>query len=144
MLLQLGPFPTDDLSQWAKTARRIVCELRVDPGELSGIATTDLLDAWSMLIDTWSDAAQRMEVGSPFCWFNDVDTELAEYLLHGLDTCIHSSVVLDRLTEAEIDRQRATTMVIVQAFLDGLQSEGKCHEEYVEQVKASFGADLDH
>ena len=143
MLLQVGPIPTDDINQWTRTARRILCELRVHPGDLDGVVTDDLLDGWSSLVDAWSTTAAECEPDQ-FCWFDDVDNEQAEYLLHGLDIALHLRVVREQLTDSEFDRHRSITMNVVQAFVDGLSAEGRYHEHLVDQVRASFGAELDH
>ncbi len=143
MLLQVGPIPTDDINQWTRIARRILCELKVHPGDLDGVITDDLLDGWSDLIDTWSTAAAEC-APDQFCWFNDIDNEQAEYLLHGLDIGVHSTVLREQLTDDEVARHRSITLTIVQAFIDGLSAEGRCQEHLVDQVRASFGADLDH
>ncbi len=142
MLLQLGPIPTDDIHGWTRFARRIVCELRVHPGDLDGVVTDDLLDAWSQLIDTWATAT--LDDRDQFCWFDDVDNEQAEYLLHGLDSCIQSNQLRSHITNDEDDRHRPTTLAIVQAFVDGLSAEGRCQMHFVDQIKASYGASLDH
>lgn len=164
MRLELGPVPAGDVATWCRLARRLSCELRVHPGELEGIATQDLLDGWSQLIEAWDAAANsclaKQDGGSAkqnstedpsqdtppcnFRWSENVDTELAEYLLHGLDRIIQSSAIKDQLTKSEIHAHGSFTLAIVQAFVDGLSGEGRCHQHFVDQVRADFGARLDH
>jgi hypothetical protein len=140
MLVELGPFAADDVQSWARFARRLIIELRVDPGDLDGVATDDLLDQWSTLIDDWAEAAAS---GDTFRWSHVLDTELGEFLLHGLDRCFHSPAVQARVTGEESLTYRSFTVHVFQAFVDGLDSEGVAHEHYADQIRASLGRSLD-
>jgi hypothetical protein len=142
MLLELGPLASPDVQLWARFARRIICEVRVDPDDLDGVVSADLLDEWQRLIDTWDRAAST---GSDdFRWSAPIDAELAEYLLHGLERCLHSSLVQERATLTERCIHAPFTFHVLQGFLDGLAAEGHVHEQYVDQVRGSVGQRLDH
>lgn len=142
MLMELGPIPAQDVTQWARFARRMLCEFSADPGDLEGVVTTDLLDAWQTLIDTWD--SQAVDSTDPFRWTSEMDVELSEFLLHGVDRVLHSDLLRERSTREEKVRHAPFTFHVVQAFVDGLAAEGRCHEHYVDQVRASVGAHLDH
>ncbi len=142
MLLELGPVPAEDVEQWARFVRRMICELRVDPADLDGVATTDFLDACTNMIDSWAiDAA----LGEPeFRWSQIIESEKAEYLLHGLDRCLHSAGLTERATSEELAAHHPFMMHVVQSLVDGLTAEGACHEQLCDQVRVSLGASLDH
>jgi hypothetical protein len=140
MLVELGPVATDDVQSWARFARRLIVELRVDPGDLDGVATEDLLDQWSQLIDDWVTTSTKSET---FRWSRVLDPELGEFLLHGLDRCFHSPDMQRRVTEQESVAHRSFTVHVFQGFLDGLDSEGVAHEQYADQIRASLGRSLD-
>jgi hypothetical protein len=142
MLLELGPVPAGDVQQWARFARRMVCELRVDPADLAGVATPDFLDRWDVLIDRWeSDAAVS---NHEFRWSESFDPELAEYLLHGIERCLRSPILTERATAIERVANGPFMMHVVQSFVDGLSAEGCCSEQLCDHVRASLGAALDH
>jgi hypothetical protein len=140
MLVELGPVAAADVQRWTRFARRLIIELRVEPGDLAGIATDDLLDQWSAIIDDWAETAAASET---FRWSRLLDTELGEFLLHGLDRCFHSPGVQARLTDQESVDHRSFTVHVFQAFVDGLDTEGVAHEHYADQIRASLGRSLD-
>jgi hypothetical protein len=142
MLLELGPVATSDVQQWARFARRTVCELRVDPADLTGIATPDFLDQCSQFIDRLERDAER--AGRQFRWSETVDAELAEYLLHGVDRCLRSPRVSQLTTAVELVAHKPFMMHIVQSLVDGLSAEGRCSQHLCDQVRASLGQALDH
>ncbi len=142
MHLELGPVPAGDVQQWARFARRILCELRSDPGDLTGVATEDFLRVWGAMIDRWEHhAALGSEV---FRWTGDLDVELAEYLLHGADRCLQSKDLNSSISRELGTKHGPFTMQIVQALVDGLSAEGRCQEHLCDQVRASLGDRLDH
>lgn len=142
MLLELGPVPAEDVQKWARFVRRMICELRVDPADLDGVATPDFLDACTKMIDAWDhDAAFG---ASDFRWSQPIESETAEYFLHGLDRCLHSAALTGRATQDELTAHRPFIMHVVQSLVDGLTAEGACHEQLCDQVRASLGASLDH
>lgn len=120
----------------------MLCELRVDPQDLEGVATTDFLDQCSLLIDAWEcDAALD---ASDFRWSASIECESAEYLLHGIDRCLQSETLTNRATVEELSSHEPFMMHVVQSLVDGLSTEGRCSEHLCDQVRASFGAALDH
>jgi len=120
----------------------MICELRVDPADLDGVATTDFLDACTTLIDSWDrDAALT---GPEFRWSQTIESEEAEYLLHGLDRCLHSAGLAGRATPEELATHHPFMMHVVQALVDGLTAEGSGHEQLCDQVRVSLGGSLDH
>jgi len=147
MLLELGPVPAEDVQQWARFVRRMIVELRVDPADLDGVATSDFLDACTQLIDGWArDASSNDGAAEPaeFRWSQTIESEKAEYLLHGLDRCLRSAGLAERATPEELAAHHPFMMHVVQALVDGLTVEGSCHEQLCDQVRASLGASLDH
>ncbi len=142
MLLELGPLAAEDVEQWARFARRVMCEVRVDPCDLEGVATTDFLDQWHCLIDAWEGHAKRE--GTTFRWSSHIDVELARYLLHGLDRCVHSTVVQQLATPDERTAYATFTFQVMQAFIDGLSGQGDSHEHFIDQIRGSVGERLDH
>lgn len=141
VLIELGPFSSSEVHQWSRFARRIVCEFGVDPAELAGIATPDLLTEWRLLIDAWDHQANGTEL---FRWSGELDVEMSEFLLHGLERIVCSEALLQRATLAELDRHGAFTIHVVQSFVDALAAQGHCHRHYVDQIRGSIGELLDH
>jgi hypothetical protein len=140
MLLELGPVSAADVRSWTRFARRVLIELRVDePDDLAGIDTEDLIERWSVLIDDWAAAAS----GEAFRWSRSIDSEVAEFLLHGLERCLASRQLLARITPEESQAQRPFTFHVIQSFVDGLAVEGLTHQHYADQVRGSFGTTLD-
>lgn len=139
MLVEVGPVPAADVRGWTRFARRVLVEVRTDPGDLAGVATDDLLLPWSRLIDQWATAAAD---GESFRWSIRLESEMAEYLLYGLERCLFSPAVLARVTSEEAARQRPFTLHLVRAFVEGLEAEGLTHAHYADQVRASLGDSL--
>ncbi len=163
MQLELGPIAVEDVISWTRFARRLICEMKVDPADLAGVASPDLLSAWADMIDNLehhatsqvSQAAQLAILDAPtppdtaptpdmFRWTGSIDVELAEYLLHGLHRCVHSESLLSRITPQERTKQAPFTLHLVQSFIDGLTAEGLCHLQLVDQVRTTLGQLLDH
>ncbi|MEZ5228311.1 MAG: hypothetical protein R2710_17055 [Acidimicrobiales bacterium] len=142
MLLELGPLAADDVQHWIRFARRMMCEFRVDPCDLEGVATRDFLEQWQSLIDAWERHATT--TGPTFRWSSHLDIELAEYLLHGLERCVRSDAIQALTTTKEQVTHAAFTFHVMQAFVDGLSGQGGCHEHLIDQIRASVGARLDH
>ena len=142
MLLELGPVEAGHVQHWARFTRRMLCELRVAPVDLSGVATTDFLDRCNGWIDRWEQSAAAN--GTEFRWSESIEPEMAEYLLHGIDRCLRSEQFVGRVTPAERETHEPFTMHVVQALVDGLSSEGQCSRHLCDQVRASLGAALDH
>lgn len=138
VLLDLGPSPAEDALRWSKFARRIVVELRTSP-DVDRAASGDLLEQWSLTIDQWSEQAIHcQEAGLPFRWVSEVEPEVAEFLLDGLNRSLHSAAVRELCTDAEVERQRPFTVLVVRSFIDGLAAEGAGCRQYADQVSASL------
>ncbi len=142
MQLELGPVATGDVSDWVRFARRLICQMRVDPADLAGIASPDLLSAWSVMVDRLDEHADLSQ--DVFRWSEPIDVELAEYLLHGLHRCVHSKSLRSHITVAEQTKHAAFTLHLIQSFIDGLTAEGLCHLQLVDQVRTTLGQLLDH
>ncbi len=138
MLVKLGPCPAVEAEGWTKFARRLIIELRSDPEAMSQVSP-DMVDLWGTYIDHWSaTAAEAESSGVPFRWSGQIDAEVGEFLLHGLDRCLHSPFIREATTPAEAATHKPFTMTVVQAFVDGLASEGESSCHYVDQVLTSF------
>lgn len=142
MLLELGPVDAGEVQQWVRFARRMVCELRVDPADLDGVATPDFLDECTRLISSWEQTI--VLDGAQFRWSEPLDCEFAEYLLHGLVRCLRSPGLAQRATSDELAANEPFVMHVVQALVDGLAAEGSGPEHLCDQVRASLGTLLDH
>lgn len=142
MLLELGPLAADDVNHWARFARRMICEFRVDPCDLSAVATPDFLGEWRLLIDAWDEHARQSD--HTFRWSSHIDVELAEYLVYGLERCVRSDRVRALATAEERAEHSAFTFHVLQGFVDGLSQQGDGHDQLVDQIRASIGERLDH
>lgn len=138
-MLELGPCPAEDVLRWSKFARRILVQLRSDCGQ--GLVSPDVVDLWANTLDDWSSTAISVsgDPDTPFRWTSELEPEVVEFLLHGLDKCIHSPTVMSWVTPPEAREQRAFTMLVVRAFIDGLHVEGRSCQHYADQILASFG-----
>lgn len=141
MVLELGPCPAEDALSWSKFARRIVVELRTSPTG-HPFVSAEVLELWSRTLEEWFAIASRSE-GEPFRWVRDVEPEVAEFLLDGLDRCLHADMVRDLCTPEEIEQQRPFTALVVRTFVDGLAAEGDGCRHYADQVLTSLGSLLD-
>ncbi|MDH3303208.1 MAG: hypothetical protein OES24_22115 [Acidimicrobiia bacterium] len=143
MLVELGPCPAVEAEGWTKFARRLIIELRSDPEAMSRVSP-DMVDLWGVYIDRWSaKAAEAESSGDPFRWSGQIDPEVGEFLLHGLDKCLHSPFIREAATPLEAATHKPFTMTVVRAFVDGLASEGESCCHYVDQVLTSFSDVLD-
>lgn len=140
-MLELGPCPAEDALSWSKFARRIVVELRTSSTG-HPFVSAELLELWSHTLEEWFGIARNSN-GEPFRWVHDVEPEVAEFLLDGLDRCLHAETVLDLCTPEEIERQRPFTALVVRTFVDGLAAEGDGCRHYADQISTSLGNLLD-
>jgi hypothetical protein len=140
MLVELGPFPSDEVQRWTRFARRVLAGVRTDPCDLTGVATDDLLLHWSRLVDQWAEDART---GETFRWSLRIDCEVAAYLLHGLERCLMSPTVQSRVTNSEAAAQRPFTYHVVRAFVSGLEAENRTCEHHAAQVRATLGMSID-
>ena len=143
MVLELGPCPAREAGDWTKFARRMIVELRSDSKIMRNVSP-DLVSLWSDYIEQWSAQATRATADDiPFRWSDTIEPEVGEFLLHGLDQCLHSPFLKHAATQAETDAHMGFTMSVVRAFVDSLGAEGKSYSHYVDQVLTSFSAELD-
>jgi hypothetical protein len=143
MVLELGPCPAREAGDWTKFARRIMVELRSESKVMRNVSP-DLVSLWSDYIEQWSAVAGRATAdGVPFRWSDTIEPEVGEFLLHGLDQCLHSPFMKNAATPAETEAHMGFTMSVVRAFVESLAAEGKSCSHYVDQVLTSFGAELD-
>lgn len=147
MLVHLGPVESKQMDGWLRFARRVLCDLRTEPGDMGGSFTENLFTEWNRLIDQWSltlsTARRRGE--AEFSWRGELEPDKAEYLLHSLQRGLHSSTVAAWVTPDDMTNHGMVTLHIMQRFIDALESEGEAHVEYVEQLRsevARFGASL--
>lgn len=143
MELEVGPISADEAGSWIKFARRILIELNSTPpsGELP---SPDVVDQWSQTIDQWSDIAQAaIAAETPFRVSASYEPEFGEYLLHGLEQCLLSPIVAEWVRPEEAELQLPFTLMVVRAFVEGLATEGRSAQHYIDQILASFGQDLD-
>lgn len=138
MVLELGPCPATDVLAWSKFARRIIVELRACPDQ--GLVSSDLIALWATTLDRWSaEATKAAETPDrPFRWVEEMEPEVAEFLLDGLDRCLHSSKVMSWVTQEEAVRQRAFTGLVVRAFLGGLAAEGHGCLHFADHINQSL------
>jgi hypothetical protein len=138
MVLELGPCPAEDVLRWSKFARRILVQLRSDCGQ--GLVSPDVVDLWANTVDAWSSHATALDQPDlAFRWSGDMEPEVVEFLLDGLDKCLHSPTVMSWVTPEEAAEQRAFTMLIVRAFVDGLLVEGHSCQHYADEILVSMG-----
>ncbi len=143
MVLELGPCPAEEAEGWTKFARRVIIEFRSST-EVMAQVSPDLLELWGTYIDRWAAQAKAASAeGLPFRWSESMDPEVGEFLLHGLDQCLHSPLFKRSVTDAELAANMGFTMHVVRAFVEGLTTEGTSCCHYVDQVLTSFGAELD-
>ncbi len=143
MLVELGPCPAEEAEEWTKFARRFIIELRSHP-DATGLVSPDVLNLWCHYIELWSSTATQAEAdGRPFRWSEQIEPEVGEFMLHGLDRCLHSSFLRQAATPTEAATHKAFTMTVVRAFVDGLAAEGDACGHYVDQVLTSFSGELD-
>lgn len=138
VVLDLGPCRAEDALSWSQFARRIVVELRSCP-DVDRATSSDLLELWARTIDRWAAHADDCAAAErPFRWESEVEPEMAEFLLDGLDRSLHSPTVRQFCTDAEIAQQRPFTALVVRSFIDGLASEGAGCRQYADQVTSSL------
>lgn len=143
MLLELGPYPAGDAARWTKFARRVLLEIQSDASLVEPMSI-DVLHLWRSYINDWATSAeQHLSRDQSFRWQAELESEVAEFLLHGLDQCCHSTALAERLSDDDVDANHGFTMHVVRAFVDGLAEQGHGCEHYADQVMASFGGSLD-
>lgn len=139
MVLELGPYPAEDVLRWSMFARRILVELRSSPDN-ENLVSPDVIDLWAKTLDEWTSEAQsRVDQHSPFRWETELEPEVVEFLLDGLDRCLNSPTVMSWITPAEAEQQRAFTTLVIRSFVDSLSAEGHSGQHYADQILISLG-----
>ena len=143
MMLELGPCPAEDVLRWSKFVRRILVELRAGSDEV--LVSPDVVDLWANTLDDWSAKAKLTAETPdlPFRWTGELEPEVVEFLLDGLDKCLHSPTVMSWITPVEATEQRVFTMLVVRAFVDGLHAEGHGCRHYADEILVSLSDLLD-
>lgn len=144
MLLELGPCPVEDVMRWSKFVRRILVEIRSTP-DYDQMISPDVVELWSRTVDDWAGHAEVTagRPDEPFRWSGLLEPEVVEFLLDGLDRCVNSPLVMSWVTPQDAEEQRAFTTVVIRAFVDSLNAEGRSCRHYVDQVLVSLGGLLE-
>jgi hypothetical protein len=136
MLLEVGPFEAQQVRAWSKCLRRLVIELRLCPEGSGPFVDDDVLTQWSQLADAWAST----DFGTSACvrWEDNMEPDKAEFLLHGLLTCLSSEFLRRSLTDEELQSHTPFTLHVIQSFVDALNSDGHCDRNYIEQVRSGI------
>src|SRR4051812_31645801 len=78
MRVEIGPVPTENAVAWFDYASNVISELRAAPRAI----TTNVIDAFSGYVDTWSAAAATGD--KVFRWVGDASPESVEFLVFAL------------------------------------------------------------
>jgi hypothetical protein len=147
MVVHVGPVESKQMEGWLRFARRVLCDLRTEPGDMESRFSQNLLTEWNKLIDQWSATLSTIHKdGEPeFMWRGELEPDKVEYLLHSLQRTLHSATVAAWVTPEDLEKHGLVTYHIMQRLTDSLESEGTAHVEYVEQLRsevARFGSSL--
>ncbi len=137
MLVHLGPVDAPQMEGWLRFARRLMCDLRTEPGDMDSQFAKSLLNDWCDLVDDW--AAQLNLGEKSFSWRGDLEPDKAEFLLHSLERALHSATVAAWVTEDDLAAHGVVTFHIMQRFIESLEGQGSAHAEYVEQLRTLVG-----
>ena len=103
-------------------------------------ATDRVLDAER---DLAAFRAETITPDQPFRWSGQLEPEVVEFMLDGLDRCVHSPTVMGWVTPQDALEQRAFTTMVIRAFVDSLNAECSSCRHYVDQVLVSLGSLLE-
>ena len=146
MQVRVGPLDAAEMDGWLRFARRVLCDLRTEPGDMDSRYAASLLMEWCALIDSWNNVLLSHSSDSHhFVWEESLEPDKAEYLLHSLQKTLHSATVAAWVTPEDLKAHGIVTLHVMQRFIDALESEGTAHVEYVEQLRSEvsrFGAKL--
>lgn len=121
------------MQQWSRLARRLLLELRVDPGDLDGVIDLDFIDTWARLIDQWESAARG--TAAPFHWSGQLECEMAEYLIHGLERILTSDRLRELTTVDDLTSTRPITLHLIDRFCACLCEENAGAAEFTATVR---------
>lgn len=144
MQVSLGPLDADEMNGWLRFARRVLCDLRTEPGDMDSLFAANLLGEWCAMVDSWNDVLiEGSSDRTHFVWARSLEPDKVEYLLHSLQQTLHSATVAAWVTPEDLQSHGIVTLHIMQRFIEALESEGTAHVEYVEQLRSEvsrFGA----
>lgn len=136
MLLEVGPFEAQQVRAWSKCLRRLVVELRLCPEGSRPFVDDDVITQWSHLADSWAVGDSR--TNGCVRWEENIEPDKAEFLLHGLLSCLSSNFLEKSLTAAEQEAHTPFTLHVIQSFVNALNSDGHCDRNYLEQVRSGI------
>jgi hypothetical protein len=115
-----------------------MCDLRTEPGDMAVRSARTLITSWNRLLDEWHADLTELPPGQDFVWEGMLEPDQAEYLLHALQRSLRSSMVSTRVNRDDMQQNGWMTLHIMERFIDSLESEGRAHAEYVEQLRSSM------
>lgn len=136
MLLEVGPFESQQVRAWSKCLRRLVIELRLCAEGSGPVVDAEALAQWTELAETW--AAIEPRNGECIRWEGDIEPDRAEYLLHGLLASLRSDFLAKALTADELEAHTPFTLHVIENFLEALNCDGRCDRNYLEQVRSDM------
>ncbi len=134
------------MAGWLAFSRRVMCDLRTEPGDMASDSNFGVVLEWNRLMDEWAAAIAAAAPSnsllpsgeSDVTWEGEFDPDRAEYLMHSLQKTMHSATVDALVTEEDIQHHGWLTMHIMSRFIDSLENEGRAHAEYVDQLRQSI------
>ncbi|NNE96185.1 MAG: hypothetical protein HKN24_09180 [Acidimicrobiales bacterium] len=138
MLVHIGPVGAAQMDGWLRFSRRVLCDLRTEPGDLGRTFAQNLLAEWNKLMDEWAAVLdETMRAGQPdFVWKGDLDPDEGEYLVYSLQRTIRSTTVAAWVSPEDLANHGLITYHVLKRLIDSLESEGVAHHEFVEQMRA--------
>ena len=138
MLVHIGPVGAAQMDGWLRFSRRVLCDLRTEPGDMGNHFAKNLLAEWNPLMDEWSAVLDDViEAGEgEFVWEGELEPDNAEYLVHSLQRTIRSATVAAWVTPEDLSNYGLITYHVLKRLIDSLESEGVAHHEFVEQMRA--------
>jgi hypothetical protein len=123
---------------WLRFTRRVMCDLRTEPGDMAVGGAKTLIASWNHLLDEWHADLSDLPPGQDFVWEGMLEPDQAEYLLHALQRSLRSTKVSSRVNRGDMQLHGWMTLHIMERFIDSLETEGRAHAEYVEQLRSSM------
>ncbi len=136
MLLEVGPVEAQQVRDWSKCMRRLVIELRLCPEGTGPVVDSDVLNCWTELGEEW--AALAPDPKGCMRWSAEMEPEKAEFLLHGLVSCVSTDFLAKALTDEEKAMHKPFTIHVVKSFIDALTEDGHCDRNYLEQIRSGL------
>ncbi len=83
MQVRVGPLDAAEMDGWLRFARRVLCDLRTEPGDMDSRYAASLLMEWCALIDSWNNVLlSHSSDSNHFVW--EESLELSGYRTAGL------------------------------------------------------------